>query len=347
MKKSGRVRVAVYYSNSDVRLEERPRPSIGPGELLLRVEASGICGSDVMEWYRKPKAPLVLGHEVAGTVEEVGSEVSGFSCGDRIVTTHHVPCNRCRYCSTDRHNICETLHRTSFDPGGFAEFVRLPAVNVSRGTFKLPDAVSFEEGSFVEPLACVVRGQRLAGVRAGESVAVLGAGISGILHLQLAQCLGAARVFATDVDDYRVQAACRFGADLAVRADADAVARIREANGGYGVDRVMICAGARSAMEQALELVDGGGSVLFFAPLPPGELLPVDVNDLWKRGVSLVHSYAGPPADMHAALELLTAKKINVEPMISHRLPLARTGEGIQMTAAAATSMKVIVQPQQ
>ncbi len=341
------MRVAVYYSNSDVRLEERPRPSIGPGELLLRVEASGICGSDVMEWYRKPKAPLVLGHEVAGTVEEVGPGVSDFSCGDRIVTTHHVPCNRCRYCSTGRHNICETLHRTSFDPGGFAEFVRLPAVNVARGTLNLPDAVTFEEGSFVEPLACVVRGQRLAGVRAGESVAVLGAGISGILHLQMARCLGAARVFATDIDDYRVQAACRFGADLAVRADGGAVERIREANGGYGVDRVMICAGARSAMEQALELVDGGGSVLFFAPLPPGEVLPVDVNDLWKRGVSLVHSYAGPPADMYAALELIAAKKINVEPMISHRLPLGRTGEGIQMTAAATTSMKIIIEPQQ
>ncbi len=340
------MRVAVYYTNDDVRLEERPRPTIGAGELLLRVEASGICGSDVMEWYRRPRAPLVLGHEVAGVVEEVGAGVNGFRSGQRVVATHHVPCNSCRYCLTDRHSVCDTLSSTHFDPGGFSELVRLAAINVERGTFPLPDDVSFEEGAFVEPLACVVRGQRIAGLRQGDSVAVLGSGISGILHLLLARAVGAGRIFATDTHDDRIKSACAFGADLALRADTGVAARIREANGGHLVDRVLVCTAAKSAMEQAPGLVDRGGTILFFAPLAPGERLTLAMNDLWKRGVSIVHSYAGPPADMRTALELIAAKRVDVSQMITHRLGLGDTGEGFRLTAEAGDSLKVIVEPQ-
>ena len=179
------MRTAVYYSNRDLRLQEAPRPQAGPGELLVKVEASGICGSDVMEWYRKPKAPLVLGHEIAGAIEEVGAGVDGFSVGDVVATTHHVPCGQCAYCATGRQSVCRTLKTTSFDPGGFAEYVRLPQINVERGTFTVPDGVSPEAASFVEPLACTIRAQRIAGVGPGKSVAVLGAGISGALQIQL------------------------------------------------------------------------------------------------------------------------------------------------------------------
>jgi len=340
------VRVAVYRGNDDVRLEERPRPAIGAGELLLRVKASGICGSDVMEWYRKPRAPLVLGHEVAGVVEEIGDGVTGFRPGDRIVTTHHVPCNRCRYCLTDRHSVCETLNSTTFDPGGFAEFVRLPAINVERGTFLLPDGVSFEEGTFVEPLACVVRAQRIAGLRAGDSVAVLGSGISGILQLLLARAAGAGRIFATDVHDFRVKAACAFGADLALDAGADVVTRVHEANGGRGVDRVLVCTAAKQALEQAIDLADLGGTILYFAPPDPGVMLEWPAHDLWKRGLSIVHTYAGPPADMRTALELMAAKRVNVTPMITHRLGLADTQEGFRLTAEAGESLKIIIEPE-
>ncbi len=164
------VRVAVYYSNNDVRIEERPRPEIGPGELLMRVRASGICGSDVMEWYRVPKAPLVLGHEVAGVVDEVGPGVDRLP--GRRPDRRHAP-RAVRSAAGTAGPIATprvaTLHATSFEPGGFAELIRLPAANVRSGTLRLPDSVSFEEGSFVEPLACVVRGQRLAGVHAGEA----------------------------------------------------------------------------------------------------------------------------------------------------------------------------------
>ena len=340
------MRVAVYYSNSDVRPDERPRPAIGPGELLMRIRSSGICGSDLMEWYRKPKAPIVLGHEVAGTVEEVGEGVEAFAVGERIVTTHHVPCNRCRYCLTDRHSVCPTLHSTSFDPGGFAEFVRLPAINVERGTFHLPDHVTFDEGSFVEPLACVIRGQRLTGVRPGDSVAVLGSGVSGILQIQLARATGAGRIIATDISDPKLQLAMKFGADVALKADApNIVEKIVEANGGHHVDRVLVCAAARSALEQALEIVDLGGSVLFFAPLLPEETLDYPAHDLWKRGISIVHSYAGPPADMQAALDLIANKRVDLAGMVTHRLPLEQTQQGFDLMQEATDALKIIIEP--
>jgi L-iditol 2-dehydrogenase len=341
------LRVAVYHSNRDVRIEERSRPRIGAGEILMRIEASGVCGSDVMEWYRLPKAPIVLGHEVAGVVEEVGGGVEGFTAGDRIVTTHHVPCMNCRYCRTDRHAVCDTLRTTSFDPGGFSGYVRLPAVNVERGTFKLPDGVTFEEATFVEPLACVVRALRLSGLRSGDSVAVLGSGVSGILMIQLARHLGAGRVLATDVSEARLEAAVRFGADAAVRGDSpEVVEQILAANHGEGLEQVLVCTGARPVAGQALRVVDLGGTVLYFAPLDPGETLPLEMNDLWKRGVKIVHSYAGPPADMRAALDLLAARQLDVAPMITHRLPLAETAEAFRLMLEGGASLKIIVEPQ-
>jgi len=339
------VRVAVYRSNRDVRLEEMPRHPIGEGEILMRVEASGICGSDVMEWYRVAKAPLVLGHEVAGTVAEVGPGMGSFHVGDRIVTTHHVPCGECRYCRSGSENVCDLLRTTHFEPGGFAECVRLPKVNVEKGTFLLPGSVSFEEGSFVEPLACVVRAQRIAKVGAGTTALVLGSGISGILHVKLARALGA-RVLATDVSPYRLDAARAAGAHAVFRADSDVPAEVRGANDGRLADAVLVCTAALPAIAQAFRCVERGGTILFFAPAAPGVTFPVPMHDVWKEGITLAHSYAGPPSDMREALALIATRRIEVASMVTHRLGLAETQEGFRLVADAAESLKVIVEPQ-
>jgi len=181
------MRVAMWYNNRDVRVEEMPTPQIGAGELLVRVEACGICGSDVMEWYRLDRAPLVLGHEISGQIVAVGNGVEHYKEGERVSAAHHVPCNTCHYCLSGHHTACETLRRTNFDPGGFAEFIRLPAINVDRGVFLLPNEVSYEEATFIEPLACVLRGQRLAHMQPGNSVLIIGSGIAGgTTALQLA-----------------------------------------------------------------------------------------------------------------------------------------------------------------
>ena len=159
------MRTAVYYSNSDIRIEERPRPKIGEGELLVKIEASGICGTDCLEWYRIGRIPLVLGQEIAGVVVEAGKGVKNFKVGDRVSASHHVPCGECRFCLDGHETTCDTLRKTNFDPGGFSEFVRIPKINVEKGTYLLPKDLSFEEATFIEPLACVLRGQRLANFR--------------------------------------------------------------------------------------------------------------------------------------------------------------------------------------
>ncbi len=341
------MRVARWYNNRDVRLEEMPAPKICPGELLVKVWASGICGSDVMEWYRLGKAPLVLGHEVAGEIVAVGEGVKKYKEGDRVTAAHHVPCNTCHYCLSGHHTVCDTLRQTNFDPGGFAEYIRLPAINVDRGVFLLPDEVSFEEATFIEPLACVLRGQRVAGMQPGRSVLVIGSGIAGLLHVQLARSLGASRVVATDIVAYRLEAAQRFGADAVIPAEEDLPARLRQVNEGRLADLVIVCTGAASAIAQALKSVERGGTVLFFAPTLPGVTVPLSLNELfWRNEVTLTSSYAGSPADYGAALEIIQSHRIRVYEMITHRLSLAETDLGFQLVAASRDSIKVIIEPQ-
>ncbi|OGW15952.1 MAG: alcohol dehydrogenase [Nitrospinae bacterium RIFCSPLOWO2_12_FULL_45_22] len=341
------MRVAMYYNNRDIRVEEMPVPPIGPGELLIRVQASGICGSDVMEWYRIHKAPLVLGHEIAGEVVAVGAGVERYHEGDRVSVAHHVPCNTCYYCLNDHHTVCDTLRQTNFDPGGFAEYLRLPAINVDRGVYRLPDEVSYEEGTFTEPLACILRGQRIARIQPGQTVLVIGSGISGLLHLELARALGAGRLIATDVAEYRLEAARRFGAEAVIHAKEDVSAGVREVNNGRLADRVLVCTGAKSAITQALQSVERGGTVLFFAPTDPDVTIPISVNDLFFRNdITLTTSYAGSPADYTTAVELIRARRVRVHEMITHRLSLAETAMGFQLVAGAQDSIKVIIEPQ-
>src|SRR5581483_9237541 len=292
------MRVAMYYNNRDVRLEQVPVPKIGPDELLIKTRASGICGRDVMEWYRIKKAPVVVGHEITGEIVEVGGGVEDFKIGDRVFSSHHVPCGECRYCLAGHQSVCDLLRTTHFDPGGFAEFIRVPEINVQLGTLKIPDAMTFDEGSFIEPLACVVRAQRFASVGSGQSIVVIGSGISGLLHIQLARARGAARIIATDISDYRLNAAKRFGADAVIHGAEDVPARLRDLNDGRLADRVIVCTGAMPAIQQAVKSVDRGGTLLFFAPTAAGVDVPVPLFDFWRDEINVVTSYAGSGADL-------------------------------------------------
>jgi L-iditol 2-dehydrogenase len=341
------MRVAMWYNNRDIRVEEVPVPRIGPGELLVRVEASGICGSDVMEWYRRDKAPLVLGHEIGGQVAEVGEGIQKYKEGDRVSAAHHVPCNTCYYCLRGHHTMCDTLRKTNFEPGGFAEYVRLPAINVDRGVFPLPEGMSYEEATFIEPLACILRGQRAADIKPGDSVLIIGSGIAGLLHLQLARRLGARRIITTDINRFRLDAAKKFGADVALNAREYSPDRLREVNDGYLADLVIVCAGATSAISQALQSVERGGTVLLFAPTDPGVSIPMQLNEVfWRTDVTLTTSYGASPSDYQTALDIIRAGTIPVRQMITHRLPLAEVVRGFQLVVEAGASIKVIIEPQ-
>lgn len=342
------MRVAVYHSNSDIRIEERPVPAIGPGECLVRIRASGVCGSDVMEWYRVPKAPIVLGHEVAGEVAALGGGVTWLEVGDRVVVSHHVPCDECHHCATGNHTACHTLHTTNFDPGGFSEYVRVPALQTRKGVLRLPESVSYEEGSFVEPLGCVVRAQARAGIRSGSTVMVVGAGISGLLHIRTALQMGAGRVIATDVSASRLEWARRCGAAAAFDAR-EAGERlpdlVRQANEGRLADLVLLCTGAASAIDQSLACLESGATYVFFAPPPPGAPYPMPIADLWRREVTVRTAYGAAPSDLEAALDLISTGGVAVADMVTHRLPLDRIAEGFALVAKADESVKVVIEP--
>jgi len=340
-------RVAVYYSNSDIRIETRAVPRIGPGELLLEVTASGICGSDIMEWYRRPRAPIVLGHEVSGRVVALGEGPSPFQVGDRVVVSHHVPCLECRYCRSNRETACDLLHRTALDPGGFAGLVRVPITNVERGgVLRVPDQVSDDAASMVEPLACVLRGQDRAGVRADDTVLVLGAGVSGCLHLLAARQRGAASVFVADPLPERLRTAQQLGAAHVFDARQPVGPAVRATLGGRGVDRVIVCTGATQAVAEALTVVDRGGSVLYFAPLQSDDPLSIPFNALfWQHQAALVSSYGAAPADLARALALIAECRVDLKPLVTHRLPLQETQRGFALMLEARDSLKVIIDP--
>jgi len=323
--------VAKYYHNNDIRLEELPTPQIGPGEILVRVRASGICGTDVMEWYRIKKAPRILGHEIAGDIVE--SKSDRYRVGQRVFVSHHVPCNECKYCRAGHHTACDTLHQGNYDPGGYSEFVRVPRINVDYGVYVLPDEVTYAEGSMIEPLACGVRGLRLIDLRPDHTVLILGCGISGILNIQLAKLTGA-RVVATDLNEYRLQKAREFGADEVVHAAQDF---------NLQAERVIVCTGAYAAVEQAFKCIDKKGIILFFAI--PDRDIPLPVPDFWRHELTVTSSYGAAPTDLEEALALIAEKKVNVQDTITHTLPLAKIQEAFNIVVAAQESLKVVLEP--
>lgn len=340
------MKVARYYGAGDVRVEEMPVPDAGPGEIVIRIRASGICGSDVMHWYRQGRGPVVLGHEIGGEVSAVGPGVTAFKTGDRVAASHHVPCNTCHYCLKGHDTVCDTLRSTNFYPGGFSEYVRLPSINVDRGVYLLPECMSFEEATFIEPLACVYRGQRIAGTGRYMSVLVIGSGISGLLHIQLARTLGAYLIVATDINDYRLSAARRLGADEAIDAGEDVPGAFRKINGGRPADVVILTTGSERAIIQAFQSVDKGGTILFFAPANRGVSVPLPVNDLfWRNEITLTSSYAANYNEHMTAMELIRQRNVNVRDMITHRLPLTETAEGFCLVERGEESIKVIITP--
>jgi L-iditol 2-dehydrogenase len=341
------LRAAVYYRNDDIRVEEMPVPKIGSGELLLKISLCGICGSDVMEWYRIKNAPRVLGHEAVGVVAEVGAGVRGLKEGDRVFVSHHVPCGECHRCARGAYTACETLHTTNIDPGGFAEYARVPAINLNSGVLPLPAEVSDEEGVFIEPLGCVVRGQNRLEIRPQDTILVLGSGVTGVLHIQLARHLGASRVLATDIREERLRYAERFGADEAIDARSEVPSLVQELNEGRLADHAIVSTAALPAIKQAIASVDDGGNILLFAPTPPGVKIPLDLNDIWNRQLTITTTYAAAPSDLKRALELIRSGAVSVREMVTNRLGLSEIQVGFRLVAEARGSLKIVVLPHQ
>ncbi len=330
------MRAAIYHGAGRLTIEDRPDPVVGPGEIVIRTRACGICGTDLMAWYQDAKAPVVLGHEPVGDVVAVG-EGAPFEVGDRVFAHHHVPCLECAYCLNGHDTLCDLFRATRIDPGGFAELIRIPAENTELDVHKLPDDMTDTIGTLIEPLACILRGQRMAGVGRGSHVVVVGAGAMGLLEAELAQVLGAARVVVIESNAARRPAAEALGATVLSSCDEGAV---RAALGDRLADQVIVCTHHHGAMNDALYLAGPAGVVQYFAPTPPGEMVPLDLGAVWWREVQLQSTYSAGPADIHDALALLAARSVKAKGIVTHHVPfdeveeafrLARTGEALKV----------------
>ena len=312
------MRAAVLYDIDDIRIEERPVPEPLEGELLVRTMASGICSGDVMAWYIRRKAPLVLGHEPAGVVAALGpgpppldEYARPFAPGDRVFAHHHAPCFECAACDRADFVQCATWRASKIDPGGIAEYFRVPRVNV-RDTLRLPDEVAFADAALTEPLACVVKSLRRGGVRPGDSLYVIGLGVMGLMHVLAGRALGA-QAFGSDFIAERRALAQRHGATTFHPDDAVAVL-------GEGA-RVVVCGpGTAPAMQAAVAAAAPGGTAVMFTPFEPGTSLTLDAQRVYFNDVRVVGSYSCGPDDTRAALRLIaagvvTAAKLGATPV--------------------------------
>jgi len=328
----------------DVAVVEVPEPEIGPGDALLSTSVSGICGSDLLGWYVKGKAGSILGHELSGRIAEIGRGVSDFSVGDRVVPHHHAPCLACSDCAAGRYVHCAEWRRSRLDPGGMAERVRIPAGNLARDTRKIPDGVSDEEASFVEPLATVVKALRRARFAAGQSVLVVGLGTTGQLALRLARASGASAAAGADLVPSRLALARQSGADGVIDVGSEPLAAgAKRHSGGRGFDLVFVCPGKPEVILEAAEAVAPGGTLLVFTMAAPGERWSADLNGLYFREISVVPSYSCGPDDTRAALEAIASRRVAVADLVSHRFGIDAAPEAFARARRADGSMKVVI----
>ncbi len=335
------MKVAKWYNNKDIRIEEETTPKPGQNEMLVKVVSCGICGSDIVEWYRIPRAPLVQGHEIGAEVVEVGESVKKFKPGDRVFIAPKVPCMKCSYCNNGHYPVCSEVRDRL--PGGFAEYILVSDSLVEHGTYRLPDMITYDQSTFIEPLACVIRAQRLAGVQEGQTVMVMGCGMSGLMHVKLAESKNC-KIMASDINPERLAVAAGCGADITIDATQNVPERLLDKDAKKaGV--VVLCTSAIDAIEHAWKCVDKGGAIVFFAVPDPGKRITIPINALWTREVKILTSYYCGPPDIVEAIKLIKTGTIVVDDLITHRLPLSDTAKGFQLVMDGRESIKVIIKP--
>jgi L-iditol 2-dehydrogenase len=338
------MKAIVYHSQQDMRLEDLPTPRIEEDEVLVNMKACGICGSDLMDWYLKSRAPLVLGHEPSGTVERKGRKVKEFNVGDRVFVHHHVACMTCHYCLHGDYTLCQSFHETNIEPGGFAEYFKVPASNVRLDTLKIPGNLSFEEATLIEPVGCCIRALRKCDLHAGDSIAVVGAGATGLIHTALARIYGASPIFVSDLIDFRLGFAKKFGADFVNNPRSEKLAEaVRAETGGRGADVVVVTAPNLEAYKAGIDVCRKGGKICVFAPTVPEDYLQVSPKELFFSEVKIIPSYSTSHLETRAGLSLMESGKLRVGELVTHRFRLEDTGKAFAAALDGRESLKVVV----
>lgn len=338
------MKVAKLYSAHDIRIEDEAIPPLGKGEALMETRACGICSGDVMKWYIERKAPLVIGHEPSGVIVRTGPEVRNVKPGDRVFVHHHAPCMCCEHCLRGDHVQCPSWRASRLIPGGISEYVVIPELNLRHDTLVLPEEVSFDAATLVEPAGCVVKSLRRSSLRHGDTLLVLGLGVMGQLHIMVAKSMGASTVIAADLVPFRLQKARDSGADHVIDIRTTPLrSRVEELTGGKMAQIVIVGPNSARAMLDGLSCVAAGGTLLLFTPALPGEILELDPNDLYFRDVSIVTSYSCGPNDTREALRLISKGIIRPEVIITHRFSIEDAAEAYRLTAEARDSIKCLI----
>jgi L-iditol 2-dehydrogenase len=340
------MKAAVTRSFGSTRVEEVPRPEAGRGEAVILVDACGVCSGEGLPWYVNRKVPTVLGHEIVGTITEIGDGVDGLRVGDRVFAHHHVPCGECHYCRRGNVSSCALFKETALDPGGYAEYVRIPRQNLERDTVPIPREIPLEEAVFLEPIACSVRAFRRLRFRRGESILVIGLGVMGIVNLLLARRYGASRLVASDFIPERREIALRHGADVVVDpARDDALTRIREATEGRGPDAVIVGPGTAEAVTAGLDAVSPGGVVLMYTPIPEGDAIPLKGYGFYFNEQTLTTSYSAGPEDTQEALAIVAERELPLADLVTGRFDLDGVDEAMLLLRKGGGHLKSVIYP--
>ncbi|MEZ4671605.1 MAG: alcohol dehydrogenase catalytic domain-containing protein [Anaerolineae bacterium] len=342
---SSTMKAAIYAGPGDIRVEDYPMPDPpGAGELLVKVQACGVCGSDVTDWYMAPRAPLVWGHEPAGDVIAVGEGVTSFAVGDRVAIHHHVPCMVCDFCMHGHFTQCPTFKKTRLFPAGMAEYVRIPAEIVERDILRIPDGMPYEVAALTEPIACCVRALDRADIRQGDNVLVVGAGFNGVVMAMLAPHWGVNKVALLDRLPIRMDRVRSFGMTIFNVDDADMKQQVAAWADGRGPHAVLVTASNQAALNMAFDLVAPGGTVLIYAPTKPEDLWPVSTNRILFQEINVKGTYSAGPYDTRRTMALLKDGLIDTDKLITHRFPIAEADKAWHLTKAAGDSLKVMVE---
>src|SRR5258708_6043614 len=319
------MQVARLYDFDDIRVEEAARPEVGPGDILVRALACGICSGDIMPWYIRRKAGAVLGHEPVGIVEETGAAVHAFKPGDRVFVHHHAPCFSCAACRRGEYVQCATWRARKIEPGGMSEYFVAAPVN-QRDTLRLPDGVGDADGVLVEPAACVVKSLKRSALKPGESILIIGLGIMGMMHVKIARHLGAGTIIGADLFAMRANRALELGADRAtVVAGDNLVEQVREVTNGAMADVVVVGPGTSKAMATGIAAAGKGATVVQFTATPPDDDLIVRPHDLYFNETKLVPSYSCRPADTRTALDLVERGVISAREVVTHHFSVEKS----------------------
>lgn len=339
------MKAAFVRGPSTVDVTDTEKPVLGPGDILVKMESCGICGSDVEKVFGKYGQPSMrLGHEPAGTIVDVGANVTEFKKGDRVFTHHHVPCYSCHLCDHGNETMCSKYYETNLSPCGLSEQYVVPEWNVLHGgVLKIPNSMSFDEAAMIEPLACCVRSWNKFSYKKGDTAAIFGAGPTGMMHVMLARANEFSKIFAFDINEYRLDFARSFGAMPLKSGDSQSIQKTLTETKNQGVDVSIVATGALKAVSDAITMTRKGGTIVMFGVPSKGATLDIDMSVVYSKELTIVPSYAASDRDTKQALELISSGKVNAKRLITHRYSLADSQKAFEHAHTGQNAMKIVI----